>query len=671
MIIDNYPHGQIKINETIEVFKDKSNKLTIEDIFQYSDSLPFQKISSNYFSDGFTDAAYWVRFTLKNAQDEEKELLLELEYPMLNYVDFYEVVDDHIRREVHTGELRPFISRDVLSRNFVFRLHLSPKTETTFLLRVYNSGETVRIPLFLGDQWSFYNKSLLEFGVGVFFYGLLFFAFVFNMLLFFSIRERLYLLFSLYVFVLTLFMFSVDGMAYRFLWPDHPEWQNKSTIVVIYFVHLFLLAFADNFIRYKQYIPTFHKVNIVTGAIALILLTGTLFSYPFYRYIAIIANVFTLILLFIVILGSVCAVIKGRRTANLFIISFVILLTGSLTYVFRNMGIMPDHFISQYGLKLGLTFQVVFLCFTVFERFKVALTERREKLEAMVAERTEQIEEQKAEIEAQRDSLMDQHGFIQRQNNEITDSIRYAERIQKALLPLSETLSDYFTDSFIFYQPRDIVSGDFYWVAEKNNKLVLVAADCTGHGVPGGFMSVLGIAYLNEVVNNEEFCGNAMHASFILDQLTNHVVTALHNSTREYHVRDSMDMTVCIIDKEKSEMEFAGANNPIYVVGHEEFNVFKGVKKTVGLNPYSDKPFVDVVIPLQKGDMIYCFSDGYIDQLGGEQKKTFRSSRFRDLLLKIASLGGEEQHRILGEELLSWKGNAEQTDDIMVVGVRL
>ncbi len=672
IVIDNYPYGVFKVNENIEILTDHSKKMTIETIMEGEDTLRFKRISGNYFSDGFSDAAYWLKLTLKNTASEKKKLYLEIEYPMLNYVDFYETIDENLLRTVNTGELRAFKTRDLPSQNFVFKLHLFPGKESTYYVRIYNSGETVRIPVFIADQWAFYRKSLLGFGIQSFFYGLLFFAFIFNLLLFFSIKERLYLLFSLYILALTLFMFSVDGLAYQFLWSESPHWQNKSTIVLIYLVHFFLLAFADNFIRYRRYMPVFHKINIATGAIVLLLLAGTLLPYPNYRYIAITANLFTLILLFVVILGSFFAVLKGRKTANLFIFSFLFLLMGSFTYVLRNIGVISDNIISQYGLKFGLTFQVVFLCFTVFERFKAALTERKKHLEAMVLERTEQIEEQKSKIEEQRDSLMDQHQYIQKQNKEITDSIRYAERIQKALLPDPGILKEYFSDCFVLYEPRDIVSGDFYWITEKNDKIILVTSDCTGHGVPGGFMSVLGITCLNEVLNefNNKTKDPSLHAAIILEMLTEHVVAALQQKFTDSGVKDSMDMTVCIFDRNKNEMEFAGANNPVYIIHNGSLAIYKGTKMTVGLNPGRKKKFSNQTIPLSKDDVIYCFSDGYIDQLGGKKTKTFQSVQFQNLLLKIHKKSCKEQQNILSKEIYKWKGDNEQTDDMLVLGVK-
>jgi len=302
------------------------------------------------------------------------------------------------------------------------------------------------------------------------------------------------------------------------------------------------------------------------------------------------------------------------------------------------------------------------------------------ELEGKVKERTneivmqkEEIEAQKEEIEAQLDMATQQRDMISRQKEQIVDSIRYAEKIQSAILPPEDALSESVTDHFILFKPRDIVSGDYYWTTLQDEKLLIAVADCTGHGVPGAFLSMLGISSLNEIVNRSA----SIHANQILEQLRDYVIESLHQTGREGEAQDGIEIALCVIDTEKNELEFAGANRPIYILrkhasdsSHELMHI-KADKMPIGIYEQEMKPFSNNFIQLEKNDSIYLFSDGYVDQLGGPARKTFRSRYFMQLLLDIQDNPMEIQKNILVEKLEAWQGKVEQIDDILVVGIKI
>lgn len=304
-------------------------------------------------------------------------------------------------------------------------------------------------------------------------------------------------------------------------------------------------------------------------------------------------------------------------------------------------------------------------------------------LEAKVKERTnevvmqkEEIEAQKEEIEAQLDMATQQRDTISRQKEQILDSIRYAERIQSAILPPVENLSDYLADHFILFKPRDIVSGDYYWTSVKDDKLLIAVADCTGHGVPGALLSMLGISFMNEIVNRSE----VIQASLILDQLRKFVIGALHQTGSRGESQDGIEIALCVIDIRKKVMEYAGANRPVYLISKNgrgaspsscTLKHLKADKMPIGIYQQETLPFTNHQIKLKRNDSLYLFSDGYVDQLGGPRRKTFRSRHFRELLLDIQEHPMEEQKLILEEKLMDWQGDVEQIDDILVIGVRV
>jgi serine phosphatase RsbU (regulator of sigma subunit)/Tfp pilus assembly protein PilF len=265
------------------------------------------------------------------------------------------------------------------------------------------------------------------------------------------------------------------------------------------------------------------------------------------------------------------------------------------------------------------------------------------------------------------EELARKNALITEQKKEITDSIMYASRIQNAMLPPGEIISGIIPEHFVMYRPRDIVSGDFYWITEKNNRVVVMIADCTGHGVPGAFMSMLGVAYLNEIITkNENFT-----ADLILNELRKQVVKSLHQTGREGESQDGMDVALYIIDRTTMQVEYAGANNPLFIFRNGEFTELAADKMPIGIHKRINESFIPKSFQLEKGDMIYAFSDGYPDQFGGEHGKKFMIKNFRNLLSSIHQMTMKEQKAILESTLDKWMANTNQIDDILVMGVRV
>ncbi len=253
---------------------------------------------------------------------------------------------------------------------------------------------------------------------------------------------------------------------------------------------------------------------------------------------------------------------------------------------------------------------------------------------------------------------------LEQTNDNINDSITYASRIQSAVLPNLNVLEPY--ENFILYLPRHIVSGDFYWIKKKNEKIIIVAADCTGHGVPGAFVSMLGISILNEIFAKFE---NQTSAE-ILEDLRTNVKKSLNQNNQNTSTKDGMDLALCIIDTQTGIIQFSGANNPLLLARNQEIITYKPVKNPIGIYP-KEKPFVSENITSQKNDVIYIFSDGYIDQFGGEKGDKYKMQRFKDFLISISSKPMEEQKVLLENEFKKWKNNREQIDDVLIMGIKL
>jgi serine phosphatase RsbU (regulator of sigma subunit)/ligand-binding sensor domain-containing protein len=291
----------------------------------------------------------------------------------------------------------------------------------------------------------------------------------------------------------------------------------------------------------------------------------------------------------------------------------------------------------------------------------------KQVLEQKVKERTIEIQEQKEEIEAQRDELAKSNDEISRQKEEITDSITYASRIQRAMLPLRDHFNKTFADHFIFYRPRDIVSGDFYWIAENNDKVYFAAADCTGHGVPGAFMSMLGISALNEIIRHTT---NNLNANLVLNLLREKIKFSLHQTGKEGETKDGMDIALCILDKNKMKLEYSGAYNPLYLIRKGTLEEYKADRMPIGIYHVEKESFTNYEIKIEKGDTIYIFSDGYVDQFGGPTVTKFKSNSMKKLLIEIVDKPMIEQGQIMEKTFDQWKGQEYQVDDILVIGIR-
>lgn len=293
-------------------------------------------------------------------------------------------------------------------------------------------------------------------------------------------------------------------------------------------------------------------------------------------------------------------------------------------------------------------------------KMKDELAETERILEQKVKERTEEVVKQKDEIESQNQRLEELY-------KDVTDSIRYAKRLQYSILPPAETISNVCPNSFVLFKPKDIVSGDFYWFEKMGGKSYCSAVDCTGHGVPGAFMSLVGANGLNAAVREH----HTNEPSKILDELNNFVSESLNKTSEDNDVRDGMDLSLVAIDYDSLKLEYSGANNPLYIIRDGEFIIVKADKFAIGSFEPGTKHYKNEVIQLQKGDQIYLFSDGYADQFGGVKGKKFLYKTFRQELLKIHKQEPEAQREALNNTISDWQGDYAQVDDILVIGIRI
>ncbi len=502
-------------------------------------------------------------------------------------------------------------------------------------------------------------------------------------------RSTIY--FSIFCLVIVVRALMVSELYILKLFPDF----NWFLIIKAEYLSLILGPIFFSLFVYKVFIEYYSKtilkiiviLDIILGAI--ILVTKSAFYTKFllvYQLVIIFAASYVI---YVVILG----LIKKDRKALIFFIGFAFMMGTVVNDILYTAIIVNTAFLTSYGLLFFIISQAYMLS-SVFSKLFIKTEKMADEMESInqileknVVKRTAKIQEQNdllkihqneilnkntelehqnEEIRSQRDRIEEQHQIVIDQKRNITDSIQYAKRIQQAILPSESIFHDFFRDYFIFYKSKDIVSGDFYWAEKIKNYLIIATADCTGHSVPGAFMSMLGIALLNEVVHKE----NVVSASMVLDELREKVKTSLHQTGKSDEAKDGMNIAVCILNLDTYELQFSGAYHPLFIMREGNLITIKPDRQPISIFR-NEKKFTNNDITLNKEDILYTFSDGFADQTGGRKNRKFMNKNFRDLLLDIHLKPMAEQKEILQSTLNKWKNENTQTDDILVIGLKI
>jgi tetratricopeptide (TPR) repeat protein len=308
-----------------------------------------------------------------------------------------------------------------------------------------------------------------------------------------------------------------------------------------------------------------------------------------------------------------------------------------------------------YSLCIGFVLMLL-LVITIYRSNK-----QKQRANTELSEKNELIKVQKQEVEFQKK-------LVEEKNQNITDSINYAKHIQASFLTADSYIAQHLNDSFILYKPKDIVSGDFYWIMERNDDIYVCTADCTGHGIPGAFMSLIGMGILNEIIHSKT---HLFHTDEMLNELRRIIILAVNSENTNYLGLDGMDAVLLRLNRKKMELEYSAANNNFYIAREGQLLEFKSDKMPIGKHIGQEKNFSRHTVQLQKKDCIYTLSDGYADQFGGAEGKKFKTKRLKELFLKVSQAPMQEQKTALNEALIAWQGTLDQVDDITIVGIRV
>ena len=707
-------------NQNLYYLEDKEGVLSFEQVKSRS----FQPLNKKSNSFGLSKSTFWVKFTLKDIHPGKRNWLFELGHPLLDYVDFYAPTNNGWNK-LELGDMFPFQQRPIQSRFFVVPLHFTNSSAQTYYVKV-KSTSTIQFPIRIYEANTFYTKQGYELFVSGLFYGIIFVMALYNLFIFFSLRSRPYLFYSLALFFGLLFNAGIKGDTFQFLWSHWPTFSSITLVVFGSFFMMFLALYTNNFLMTKTYAPFLRKVLLAVIVLSIFSAFINLFDAGLGTVILI--GVFMVNMPLMIITGIVCYR-KGLSSARFFVIAWIVLAVGGFLTAVAYAGFLPFNFLTKSVRDIGGALAVVLLSLALSERYKQIKKEKEEtqmkmldmqkeaneQLEQKVQERTqalqiknnevltqnEELHQQQEEIMAQNEFIADTNLKLKRESNKTKASIQAASAIQNAILPSDERLRDLFGHHyFVFYQPKDIVSGDFYWISKvkpkfkiedlwQNNQpkteeeailqlttktlnakeVVFVAVvDCTGHGVPGAFMSMIGNALLNEIVNESL----VLETDKILTRLHEKLNKELKQSNKE-NTSHGMDVCLCKLEKQdnnNTRVYFTGAKRPLYYIHQGELHELRGDRLSLGGLSQRYDSFTVQTIDLQSGDVLYLTTDGMVDSPNA-RRKSFGTLRLKQLITACAMLSLDQQKLQFIETLEKYCQGTEQRDDITILGLRI
>lgn len=697
-----FGRDQYQLGNYLFLIEDPENLLTIEQIISQENQNKFKHISE--FPVLNKKHTYWGKLVIQNNLTKENDWAF---YPgYTQFIELFISTNGNNFTIKKTGQyLNSNENDEILTLSDIIKILIPARKDST------NSITTIYIKYKCTDNYMFlinpilYNEPILEKQINLYkqnqnliqglLQGILWIMILYCLFTFLFTRERLYLLHALFTMTfsfLSLFVteFMIDTVI------ENREINGIMPFILTPTLLIFFVLFIQKIIEIKRTHPHLNRILWIANILNCLLLIYTITTISFSDNYVIIVFLFLIInsITSLIVLTIILSLFRKLNTLSLFIVF------GSSVYiicffVFVFYVVYYDIVVHQIT-QLGQVIELLIFLLALGYRSRLIEKEKRESMAALVVqleknqelqtkvnrELEDKVKERTLEIEEQRDIVISQKNHIEKINTEITDSINYAKYIQSSILPKADQLESYLGEHFVLYKPKDIVSGDFYWISNIENKSIIAAVDCTGHGVPGAFMSMLGIALLNEIINKEYIT----HPGVILRRLRKEVINSLQQKGERGEQKDGMDIALCTLDLENMKLQFAGANNPLYLIrksnmdkvgvirceliGDDQLYEIKGDPMPIGISDRMDN-FTLHEIDVYKGDSFYLFTDGFPDQFGGPDGKKFGYKQFRELLLKNNSKTMPDQKISLEKLLNEWMGNNSQIDDILVIGFRI
>jgi serine phosphatase RsbU (regulator of sigma subunit) len=681
VLTNNY---EIKpIGQSIAIFEDKTTTKTFEEISKPEFDTAFRKSTNDIPNFNLTKSVFWIKIKVTN-QSDFNNWYLENTNASADHFNIYLPKPDGTFKETKSGFHVLLRNRDIKVRHPLFPLDIPKDSTITFYVKL-SADVPLQAYLSIGKldelMENYHVNDILHGG----FFGLLFMLIIYNLFIYFSVKDKVYLFYMAYVISNGFFISFTLGYSIhlpdwaQFIFHKHPAWVPLCLGCTSC---LFAIVFLDMKNNYK----TGYRITI--GMLVLFISVLICDFAGLKREAIMLVQLFGLVFSVISFLIGIKVLRKGYRPARFYLIGWTFYLAGLFTYISADLQLIPFNNFTHNAVEIGTAIEAVLLSMAIGDKIsnykKDKEIAQEEALEAaqqnekLVREQNVVLEQK---VKERTMELQEQKEIVEEKNKEIVDSINYAKRIQYTLLAHEEFLKQNLPEHFVLFKPKDIVSGDFYWAAEAersslqgqpdyklstiDHKLFYLAVcDSTGHGVPGAFMSLLNIGFLSEAIKEK----NIYEPNKILD----HVRERLIESISKEGQQDGFDGILLRIEKQGDnyKMDYASANNAPVLISDGKIIELGADKMPVGKGEKTE-PFKLFSIDAKKGDVLFLYTDGYADQFGGPKGKKFKSKQLDNLLLENSKEELPELKTKLENRFEDWKGGLEQVDDVCVIGIKI
>ena len=668
---------KVEVTQHSVYYIDESTELTREQIAALPDSA-FIAIDQLSINVGYSKGTVWVKTLLHNPSAEEQEWVLQNNFPYMDVVEF------HYPEQGQWKVLKMGLEQpdNPLQHNYpAALLNFAPGEEKPFFMRIRSPrGITFTLEAFSQQQFGIERTNItILYGI---YFGLLVVMMLYNLFLYIALKDLSFLLYVLTLVCTFLTFGLVSGYLRLYLFPN--GYGSHVLLFAMAGIVVSMALFAMRFLNTRKYAPLAHKLFYITIALAPV---GVAIFY--FNYSSTFTNLLISVNALLLLVAGIISWRNGNKAARFFVAAWFMYIVLGVLITLRNLGLVDPSPFVNHGAELGSALEVIILAIALSDRYRLYKRQQEEaqkslielqqttneQLEVQVQERTaklletnEELQQVNEELTSTIDVVNQQKQVIEDKNSSIVSSINYAKRIQQAILPHTRLLHQLFPNSFVYFKPLDVVSGDFYFLAEKAGWRIVGAIDCTGHGVPGAFMSLIGYNLLNRIIYEK----NIVDPSRILTELDRLLRKTLQQENS--NTNDGMDAALCAINRNGEQVLFAGAMNSLYVVQPgQALERVQGTRRPIGGHEMykGAHAFTTTALELPKETMLYLCSDGYQDQFGGPNGQKFMAKRFRQQLQGLAVLEPESQRQRLTERFDAWKGKQKQTDDVLVLGLRL
>ena len=690
----------LTIGKQVYYLEDVEGKITIEEIVKTENQSKFKKNETDVINFGNTLSTFWFRIEIDSRQ--VPQTYLEIGNSMLDNVWFFAPQNGKyaVRK---AGASLPKSVKEVDVNSILFALPVQPDSvlKQTYYLKI-RSNYPIEVPIGVANLRPLMERQSGKNIAFSLYMGLMISMALYNLFVYFLVRDKVYIIYSLFTFMIALFYLHLKGYMFHLVWGNMP-YLNSYTPSYSAFVTILMALFANSFLNTRKYTPYFYKGSYFFYALFVFCIVLNISGD--YLISANLSQLGAMLVAIYILITALRAWWAGSPMAKFYLIAWSIYLSSVVIFILQVTSAISSNVFTNHSVFLGTAMEVLLLSFALAYRINLLKKEKEEAqsqnlrlvseqnkiLEEKIQEKTKDLVKKNEEIQvayeevaqvnkelqqtqkellSQRDLLAEQNDTLELFKTQITSSIRSAQTIQQAILPPKAKLDEILGEYFILNRPKDQVSGDFYWANQIGAKKFLVVADCTGHGVSGAFMTMIGNTLLDKIIKVWHIYNPAQ----ILETVHQEIRDVLQQN--ETGSKEGMDIVVAVLEESENpagfKVEFAGAKRPMYYIeaGKSEVQKLLGVRKMVGGFTNENKKYVGEEKVLPKNSLIYMASDGYADQ-NDLSRHSFSEKRFMGLLSIIQENPLPEQKAFLEEAIETHMTGTEQRDDILVLGLRV